>query len=500
MDPFYGNDIPFFDENGNVVEVNEANQWRFDEKAARDALAQMMAMPDDLREQGPAHVLTARQKAILAMEMPIECYMVSGDNRAFVPYEMIEHAANLLFEDGFNTEVLKQEVQFAGKASVRLPGATREKPVYRVIARAVARVTITTPSGRKVSHSAVGICGYDTEWETGDIMRAHKIAEKGAVTDARRTALQSFGRLFQTRGRDKDALLEAARQRHRLLSEAAGEKPAEAEAPKSGPQRAVSRRTRPAPRRAAPPAKAETKVAPVKAAPGKAAPEKASSERAAPAAAPAPAKDVKVGFVLAGADGAEIVRCATPAQFLDNYAQLIETAETAEMLDAIKANNAAILRQFKKDNAPALREAIAHAERAFEQHAAALAGLVGAGDPPPDAEPDIPDAPLEPDRFESAEPADVPAGEPAPDAAAEPPASAAPAAPAIRVPDLGEPDADDKGAAWARRLLKAIDEAKSPDVLRALMDRYGASVGKVSMDLMMQIAETRAKRERALAA
>jgi len=229
--PIPFDDVPIVDEHGRPAEVARTARpkARYDEEAARNAIDRLVeSQAEDVAYVEPAHVMSERQKRILACPIPAEAYDTSregGDSSAYVPAWLMDHVASRVFEDQWNTEVLDAQVLFQGKASLRLnpdrPGTRPiERQVYRVVAQARVRVTVVGPDGRVQQHSAVGVSAYDEFYETSDVITPYRIALKGAVTDARRTALQNFGRVFAPLTRDRDALAETLRQQRDLETRA----------------------------------------------------------------------------------------------------------------------------------------------------------------------------------------------------------------------------------------------------------------------------------------
>jgi hypothetical protein len=248
---FHREEPPLADEYGNpVVPIPAfpvvAERLRFDEETARRAIDLLVErsrdLPDDEIGADPFAIMAPWQRRILDGPMPIEAFDVTrngGDASAYVPAWIADHLASRLFGDRWGTEVLLEEILFEGKASIRAePDARSRRPyeraVFRVVARARVRVFVDGIDGRRQSHCAVGVSSYDEPFENGEIASAYRVALKGAVTDARRTALQHFGQVFCPPARDRDALAESIRQRRALAEAATKESEASASAMPAG--------------------------------------------------------------------------------------------------------------------------------------------------------------------------------------------------------------------------------------------------------------------------
>jgi hypothetical protein len=189
----------------------------FDPQAARQALQQAVraAMAQAPGTEEIDRPLTARMRAALDLDMPAACFMASEahPDGVYVPAWLLDLAAQEIFGDRWSSEVLETEIVKDDRDGIRFEarGAKPvEKTVHRVVAKARVAVEVRSPGGRTQRHVAVGISVHDVPWGSADVQSLYKIAVKGAATDARRTALAQFGRIFSPRGSDLDAILAQA--------------------------------------------------------------------------------------------------------------------------------------------------------------------------------------------------------------------------------------------------------------------------------------------------
>jgi len=174
--------------------------------AIREAMAAVPAVEEIDRP------ITARMRAALDLDMPAACFMASEahPDGVYVPAWLMDLAAQEIFGDRWSSEVLESEIVRDDRDGIRFEarGAKPvEKTVHRVVATARVAVEVRSPSGRIQRHTALGVSVHDVLWGSADVQSLYKIAIKGAATDARRTALAQFGRIFSPRGSDLDAVL-----------------------------------------------------------------------------------------------------------------------------------------------------------------------------------------------------------------------------------------------------------------------------------------------------
>jgi hypothetical protein len=189
----------------------------FDPQVARQALLQAI---QTAFAQAPAteeidRPITARMRAALDIDMPAACFMASEahPDGVYVPAWLLDLAAQEIFGDRWSSEVLETEIVKDDRDGIRFEarGAKPvEKTIHRVVATARVAVEVRSPGGRTQRHVAVGVSVHDVPWGSPDVQSLYKIAVKGAATDARRTALAQFGRIFNPRGSDLDAILAQA--------------------------------------------------------------------------------------------------------------------------------------------------------------------------------------------------------------------------------------------------------------------------------------------------
>lgn len=234
-------------ENKEKSSINtEMEEIILNEEKAFQAIDEVLSIPQD-PETEPSendYVLNNHQKMLLDCKMPFDVHQTGFDNNVYVPAQFIDHAARNIFGDTWETEIINQSIIYAGKTSIHIPMNKRrnsvERSIFRVISQATVKVTVKNKNGNKQSHTGMGICNADIPFETGDIALAYKTAIKGSVTDARRTALRLFGRIFTTSNIDRDEVLESLIQRRKIIETASEEKKAPEEIP--DPLKAVSKR------------------------------------------------------------------------------------------------------------------------------------------------------------------------------------------------------------------------------------------------------------------
>ncbi len=309
----------------------------FDELAAREALD---ALVEKISAPYPASVmaldprpLNEGMRALLNQDLPLACYAPSTENPdgVYVPAWVIEYAAGRIFGDRWSSDVVHVEVMQDSKDGVRFDGATRgmpEKPVHRLVVRAQVKITVRSPQGQEQSHTGLGVATHDVEWGSQQIHTHYKLALKGAVTDARRTALSYFGRLLNPKGSDRDLAFEAL-----VRGDTDMAKP---------PARLAKTRARKAGLRAA------------------------------------------EQWTLLDADGQTLEsypKTLLGAQnFLNDLAEMLEQQEDPEAMAALRRENASLLANLRKEFGKDAKDALKAFEKRADQATAALAGF---GEPRP---------------------------------------------------------------------------------------------------------------------
>lgn len=184
----------------------------FDERRAKEEIDNIIKKYIGESEETDRPI-TTRARKILSEDMPATCFVASRSDPEgmFVPAWIIEYLANQAFADRWSSEIIKNEVYADRQESVAFPsrpnGRPVEKNVHRVIATAQVKVTVRSPNGNLQTHEGFGVATYDADWGSNDVATLYRIVLKGAVTDARRTALSQFGNLLNPRSADRDLIL-----------------------------------------------------------------------------------------------------------------------------------------------------------------------------------------------------------------------------------------------------------------------------------------------------
>jgi hypothetical protein len=197
---------------------------------AIEAVDQAFGVEDasDEDDDDERFVFTKRQRRLLNMRIPDEAYITrerNGEQYRYVQAFVIDYLADIIFGDQWSTDVLEDSIVSEGKTTVRFKdGDGNDRPVettvYRVVAKAKVRVTVTGRGGRQVYHTAIGTSSYDAAWDDLNISDAYRVAIKGAVTDGKRTALRNFGKAFGLIERDTEGLIDRIRQMQKLKQDA----------------------------------------------------------------------------------------------------------------------------------------------------------------------------------------------------------------------------------------------------------------------------------------
>lgn len=186
----------------------------FNDEMAKESILKIIEQFKDYGDETDRPV-TTRMRQILKQGMPQNCFQqLEGDSERFVPAKILDFAASNIFGDRWSTEILHQEIIKDDKDHIKLTKTSNrgknnlppEKIVHRVIAQARVRITVTAPNGSKQSHDGQGVGSYDIEWGSSEIYKLYKIALKGAVTDARKSAFSHFGRFLNPTAETDPAL------------------------------------------------------------------------------------------------------------------------------------------------------------------------------------------------------------------------------------------------------------------------------------------------------
>jgi high mobility group AT-hook protein 2 len=222
---------PSMAENATTTTAAPISDQELDEaQKAIEAVDQAFGVEDasDEDDDDERFVFTKRQRRLLNMRIPDEAYITrerNGEQYRYVQAFVIDYLADIIFGDQWSTDVLEDSIVSEGKTTVRFKdGDGNDRPVettvYRVVAKAKVRVTVTGRGGRQVYHTAIGTSSYDAAWDDLNISDAYRIAIKGAVTDGKRTALRNFGKAFGLIERDTEGLIDRIRQMQKLKQDA----------------------------------------------------------------------------------------------------------------------------------------------------------------------------------------------------------------------------------------------------------------------------------------
>jgi len=304
----------------------------FDAQAARTALQTairdaMAAVPAVEEIDRP---ITARMRAALDLDMPAACFIAceAHPDGVYVPAWLMDLAAQEIFGDRWSSEVLASEIVRDGRDGIRFEvrGAKPvEKTVHRVVATARVAVEVRSPSGRIQRHTAIGVSAHDVLWGSTDVQSLYKIAVKGAATDARRTALAQFGRIFNPRGSDLDAVLARA---------SSASLKAQDEAQKA-PPKTTARRVR--------------------------------AQRPGESYAAIDETGAVLETYPGTAEGA--------LQALDTIGEILAGCQDAETFEAAREANAATIARIESEHGPTLADAIATIKARIQEATAAQAGF-----------------------------------------------------------------------------------------------------------------------------
>lgn len=304
----------------------------FDAQAARAAL---QAAIRDAMAGAPAveeidRPITARMRAALDLDMPAACFMASEahPDGVYVPAWLMDLAAQEIFGDRWSSEVLESEIVRDDRDGIRFEarGAKPvEKTVHRVVATARVAVEVRSPSGRIQRHAALGVSVHDVLWGSSDVQSLYKIAVKGAATDARRTALAQFGRIFSPRGSDLDAVLAHASSASLKAQDEA----------KKAPPKTAARRVR--------------------------------AQRPGESYAAIDETGATLESYPGTAEGA--------LQALDTIGEILAGCPDGETFEAAREANAATIQRIESEHGPALADAIAALKARIQEATAAQAGF-----------------------------------------------------------------------------------------------------------------------------
>ncbi len=148
------------------------------------------------------HILSPEMRKQLDKFLPPSAFDCRTDDDGksfkFVRRVVTDYLAMKIFGDRWNTKIIETSFQSNGKYQRSGADGRKAATYFRVVATARVRVTVTGPNG-KVSHEGVGVGADEYPYDNatnGDIRRTYNLALKGAVSDARRHALQNFGQVF----------------------------------------------------------------------------------------------------------------------------------------------------------------------------------------------------------------------------------------------------------------------------------------------------------------
>ena len=304
----------------------------FDPQAARAALQTairdvMAAVPAVEEIDRP---ITARMRAALDLDMPAACFMASEahPDGVYVPAWLMDLAAQEIFGDRWSSEVLESEIVRDDRDGIRFEarGAKPvEKTVHRVVATARVAVEVRSPLGRIQRHTALGVSVHDVLWGSAEVQSLYKIAIKGAATDARRTALAQFGRIFSPRGSDLDAVLAHASSASLKAQDEA----------KKAPPKTIARRVR--------------------------------AQRPGESYAAIDETGATLETYPGTAEGA--------LQALDTIGEILAGCQDAETFEAAREANAATIARIEAEHGAALSDAIAALKARIQEATAAQAGF-----------------------------------------------------------------------------------------------------------------------------
>lgn len=298
---------------------------------------------------------------------------------SYVPAPVVDYLGMTIFKDRVSTRILEHARLFADKSHEIDPATRKEATYFLVIYSALVEVKITGKDGQSQVHQAPGI-SFGKVHLGSDPTPAFRMAMKGAITDARRTALQLFGPVFGgIDTRDKGGIIAQVRarqqnQRRKQKAPSSAREGVEIDqaeldsllaSKRSGPQESDDAKPAKAARVASvkpglrdalsPAGRVAEQGGSITIAPAKPAAKSKPDAKAKPAeeatSAPKAAKP-KVErlkptdsgrFAMIAADGKTIGSTNDPDVLVAKILQLFGEAKTAEALDLVmEANNAAI--------------------------------------------------------------------------------------------------------------------------------------------------------------
>ena len=304
----------------------------FDPQAARATLHEAIqaAMAKVTATEEIDRPITARMRAALNLDMPAACFMASETHPdgVYVPAWLMDLAAQEIFGDRWSSEVLEVEIIKDDRDGIRFEArGTKpvEKTIHRVVATARVAVEVRSPGGRVQRHTALGVSAHDVPWGSADVQSLYKIAIKGAATDARRTALAQFGRIFSPKGSDLDAILAQASSASLKAQEEA----------RKAPAKAIARRVR--------------------------------AQRPGEPYAAIDETGATLETYPATVEGA--------LQALDSIGEILAGCQDVETFEAAREANAATVARIEAEHGPALSDALAALKARIQEATAAQVGL-----------------------------------------------------------------------------------------------------------------------------
>jgi len=218
---------PVFDDNGEIISLREL-KVPTDRRGGKKAMQELF----ETEEPGDLDILhdgwTRKQKRILSTPAPIAAHYLKPSRRwdagsnshheailILLDFEVVWTMFELLFEGQYSISVRDlefdtEEIAPLGTTHQNMPADDAAGRVF--YARATVDITIELANGRTRTYSGVGV-SYDNlriekTGNTYAINSARRTAEKGAVTDAKREALATIGRVFRRAFDDGDAMME----------------------------------------------------------------------------------------------------------------------------------------------------------------------------------------------------------------------------------------------------------------------------------------------------
>lgn len=170
---------------------------------------------------------TTKQLRILDMPAPPACHYLKPSRKydaatgdmvhsitILLPYEVVWRLFETLFFGQFSVnvasvETTSEDVMPVGNSEA---GPSQDAPGRIFYSRAVVNITLHLNDGKTRTYSGVGVA-YDhvRTHKTGNVFSinsAHRTTEKGAVSDAKREAISTIGRVFRRAYEDGDEMIQ----------------------------------------------------------------------------------------------------------------------------------------------------------------------------------------------------------------------------------------------------------------------------------------------------